>query len=99
MIKISIVEGRHQAQSRQTKSGTVRYFQEAYVDLGGLYPEQIELPLRAPVDAKQAGKYTLDVSNFRVGKFKNLELNPFEIRLIPSTPDENTTRPAQPKVA
>lgn len=83
MLKVSIIEGHHQPQSRSTKNG-VRYFQEAYAHLGGAFPQQIEVPLKNPADAKPVGDYTLDLSTFQVGRFKNLELNPFELRLIPA---------------
>ncbi|MAR92173.1 MAG: hypothetical protein CML06_15030 [Pseudomonadales bacterium] len=81
MLKISIIEGHNQPQSRSTKNG-IRYYQEAYVHLGGAFPQQIEVPLKSPVDAKPMGDYTLDLSTFQVGRFKNLELNPFELRLV-----------------
>ena len=81
MLKVSIIEGHHQPQSRSTKNGT-RYFQEGYAHLGGAYPAQIEIPLRNPADAHPVGEYTIDLSTFQVGRFKNLELNPFELRLV-----------------
>lgn len=83
MLKISVIDGHHLVQQRQTKNG-VRYFQEAYAYLGGAFPQQIEIPLRDPVDAKPIGDYTLDLSTFQVGRFKNLELNPFELKLVPA---------------
>lgn len=81
MLKISIIEGHNQPQSRSTKNG-VRYFQEAYAHIGGAFPHQIEVPLKNPADAKPVGDYTLDLSTFQVGRFKNLELNPFELQLV-----------------
>jgi hypothetical protein len=95
MLKISIIDGHHLPQSRPTQKG-VRYYQNAYAHMGGAFPQQIEIPLRNPVDAFSIGDYTLDLSCFQVGKFKNLELNPFEVRLKPV---ENTIRQAAPKVA
>jgi hypothetical protein len=83
MLKISVIDGHHLVQQRQTKNG-VRYFQEAYAHLGGAFPQQIEIPLRDPADAKPIGDYTLDLSTFQVGRFKNLELNPFELKLVPA---------------
>lgn len=80
MLKISIIDGHHQPQSRSTKNG-VRYFQEAYAHLGGAFPHQIEVPLKTPADAKSVGDYTIDLSTFQVGRFKNLEINPFELLL------------------
>ena len=95
MLKISIIDGHHSPQSRTTQKG-IRYFQNAYAHMCGAFPQQIEIPLRNPVDAFQVGDYTLDLSCFQVGKFKNLELNPFEVRLKPT---ENTMRQAAQKVA
>jgi len=82
MLKVSIIDGHHQAQSRTTKNG-LRYFQEAYVHMGGAFPQQIEVPLREPTEAKPIGDYTIDLSAFQVGRFKNLELNPFSLPLSP----------------
>lgn len=84
MLKIEIVNGHHQAKSRNTKSG-VRYYQEAYAYMGGAFPQQIEIPIRSPAEALPVGEYTLDLENFQVGRFKNLELNPFELKLSPTT--------------
>ena len=81
MIKISILENRSQPKTRTTQNG-IRHFQEAYVQLSGFYPEQIEIPLKSPADAYAVGDYQLDLSVFRVGKFRNLEINPFELKLI-----------------
>lgn len=81
MLKISIIDSHHTAQSRNTKNG-VRYFQNAYAHMGGAFPQQIEVPLKNPSDAFSIGDYSLELSCFQVGKYKNLELNPFELRLI-----------------
>ena len=82
MFKISVVDGHHQPQTRPTKNG-LRHFQTAYAHLGGAFPAEIEIPLRGPADAKPVGDYTLDLSTYQVGRFKNLELNPFELKLSP----------------
>lgn len=95
MLKISIIDGHHLAQSRTTQKG-IRYFQNAYAHMGGAFPQQIEIPLKSPVDSFSVGDYTLDLSCFQVGKFKNLELNPFEVRLKPI---DHSIRQAPPKVA
>ena len=84
MLKISIIEGHNLPQSRNTKNG-LRYFQQAYAHMGGAYPQEIEIPLQAPTDAKPVGEYELALSAFRVGRFKNLELNPFDLPLVPIT--------------
>lgn len=80
MLKISIIYGHHLPQTRTTKSG-IRYYQLAYMHNGGAFPTEIEIPLKNPSDANPIGDYTLDLSNFQVGRYKNLELNPFELNL------------------
>ncbi len=94
MLKISIIEGHHLPQTRNTSKG-LRYYQNAYAHLGGAFPQQIEVPLKSPVESFSVGDYTLDLSCFQVGKFKNLELSPFEIRFKPI---DNSARQAPPKV-
>ncbi|RYY01597.1 MAG: hypothetical protein EOO53_17495 [Gammaproteobacteria bacterium] len=81
MIKISIIDGHNLPQSRSTQKG-VRYFQVAYAHLGGAYPGQIEIPLKNPGEAFAIGDYTVCLTSFQIGKYKNLELNPFELRLV-----------------
>jgi len=81
MVKVSIVDGHHLPQSRTTQKG-VRYFQSAYVHLGGAYPGEIEVPLKNPAEAFPVGDYTVSLASFQIGKYKNLELNPFELRLV-----------------
>ena len=83
MLQISIIEGHHQALSRSTKNGT-RYYQKAYAHMGGAFPQEIEIPLRSPAEAYPVGDFSLSVSTFQVGKYKNLELNPFEVLLVPA---------------
>lgn len=82
MLKISIVDGHHAAQTRNTKNGA-RYFQFAYADMGGAFPQEIEIPIRNPAEAKPIGEYSLALSTFQVGRYKNLELNPFQLDLVP----------------
>lgn len=80
MVKVSIILNHHFPQSRNTTNG-VRYYQAAYVHLGGAFPHEIEIPLKTPADAFPVGDYEVGVGSFRVGKYKGLELNPFELKL------------------
>lgn len=84
MLKISIVNGFHQPQSRQTKNG-IMWWQDAYAHLGGPFPAQIKVPLRDAAAAYAVGEYELGPENFRVGKFGDLEINRFEMRLTPAS--------------
>lgn len=84
MLKVEIVNGHHEAKSRSTKNG-MRFYQEAYAHLGGAFPQQIEVPLKTAADALPIGEYSLNIESFQVGRFKNLEINPFELKLSPVT--------------
>ena len=88
-MKISILEGHHQARSRHTKSGE-RHFQIGYAHAGGAYPVEFQIPLNNPGHVFPVGDYLLSASSFRVGKFSNLELNPFQLFLEPISSDKKT---------
>lgn len=81
MLKISIIEGHHVAQSRMTKNGA-RHYQDAYVDLGGAFPQHIQIPLGSPTEAKPVGDYFLSPLSFEVGQYKDLKINPFNLHLV-----------------
>lgn len=98
MLKISIIEGHNQPQSRTTKNG-VRYYQNAYAHFGGAFPQEIEVPLRSAADAFPVGDYELDIRNFRVGRFKNLEINPFELTLTPLDKGQKASASSASKAA
>jgi hypothetical protein len=66
-----------QVESRTFKD-TVRYSIPAYVHNGGAYPFPITIRLNAPNLAPPVGKYTLDLSAFRAGKYGDLEINSFD---------------------
>ena len=81
MLKISIVKGFDQPVSRNTQNGT-RWHQIAYAHFGGAYPAEIRIPLADPNGAYLVGAYVLDNSSFRVGKYGDLEINPFQLKLV-----------------
>lgn len=58
--------------------GTTRYTLPAYVHNGSPYPFPITIRLNAPNQAPPIGKYTLDLSAFRAGRYGDLEINSFE---------------------
>ena len=81
-MKIAIVQGHHEPQSRATQNG-VRYHQLAYADLGGAYPAEVRIPLASAAAAHPVGDYLLSQRSYRVGKYGDLEINNFQIILEP----------------
>lgn len=57
--------------------------QQAYLHTGAAYPIPFKLSIRNASEAYPSGKYTLHPSSFQVNQFGGLELNRFEIRLVP----------------
>lgn len=56
--------------------------QTGYVDLGGKHPKEMKFNL--PADQERAypvGQYVPSITSYRIGKYGNLELNPFELKL------------------
>lgn len=82
MLKISIVDGHHTPESRTTQKG-VMWSQEAYAHLGGAYPAKIKLSLDGPQAAYPPGDYQLSPAAFKVGQYGDLEINRFQVKLIP----------------
>lgn len=65
-------------------NGNKGYSQIGYVNLGNKFPEQIKIPLQQGQSFYKSGKYELLLSSFRVGKYGDLEVNPFELNLVPA---------------
>lgn len=57
--------------------------QQAYLHTGAAYPIPFKLSIRNAAEAYPSGKYTLHPSSFQVNQFGGLELNRFEMRLVP----------------
>jgi len=88
-IEIELNTNDCQVQSRKVngKNGPREiHEQRAYFHTGGAYPTPFNLSLRDPSQAYPSGKYTLDPSSFQVNGYGGLELNRFEIRLVPIKP-------------
>lgn len=83
-MKITIVQGHHQPDSRNTQKGTM-WSQKAYADLGGAFPAEIKISLQSPERAYAVGEYELSPQSFKVGQYGDLEVNRFNIKLVPST--------------
>ena len=81
-MKITIVEGHHQPESRTTQKGLM-WSQKAYADLGGAFPAQMKITLQSPNEAYRPGDYELSPESFRIGQYGDLEVNRFNIKLVP----------------
>jgi hypothetical protein len=81
-MKISIKQGYETVIPKVVNDKT--YFnQKAYADFGGPYPVEFLLSIDGPAQAYPIGDYTLDPSSYRVNQYGSLEINRFEIKLLP----------------
>lgn len=88
MLKIEIVENANQVETRngtnkQTGAITAFYAQYGYAHLGGAFPVKMKIPLESPAMAYPVGEYQLALESFRIGRFDSLEVNPYNIKLVP----------------
>lgn len=87
MLKVQIVEGHHEVQSRSGKpdsDGVVKkYFHQfGYAHLpDSMYPQKIKVPIDTPAEAYPVGEYFLSNKSFQVGRFDSLEINGFNLVL------------------
>lgn len=65
---------------QKTKNGTQLRKQQAALDIGGDYPLPFYMTVNEPY---KPGRYTLSPASFRVNGFQSLELNRFEMELVP----------------
>ena len=56
--------------------------QEAYVELGQVYPVKIMVPIESPMHAYVPADYLLNLESFRVSSFGALEINPYNTTLV-----------------
>lgn len=82
MLEVEIVRGHETVLVRQGKNG-VSYYQRAYAHIGGAFPHEFRLPLSSPQAAYAVGKYYLSPSSYRVNQWSDLEINRFELTLVP----------------
>ena len=64
-------------------NGNTFHEQQAYLHTGSAYPMPFKIPLRNPGAAKPSGQYTLDPSSFKVNQYQALELDRWNLKLIP----------------
>lgn len=85
MLVITIKSGNATARDVRTKNGMRRFFEQ----FGFIELDDEVRKVRVPVDveAGQApyapGKYTVSASSYGVGRFGDLQINPFELSLEP----------------
>lgn len=82
---IEIIKGSDVPTSRQFKNkpDELSWSQPAFAHLGGHFPVEIKLPLKNATFAHPVGKYNLDKDSFKVGQYGDLEINRWEINLVP----------------
>ena len=91
-ITVEIIEGHHLPISKTIKEKTY-YSQKAYIDLGGPFPVEFDLPIEAPVNANPIGKgYVLCPSSFKVNQYGNLELDKYNTKIIRPLPHNAATK-------
>lgn len=88
MLKVIIEKADENANTRQITTGAgprTVLEQFAYVHLSGhRYPVRAKFTVpEAHNRPYPAGTYTVAPESFRIGKYEKLELNPFELFLIP----------------
>jgi hypothetical protein len=66
------------------------YWQVAYMYNGGRYPVRVEIPMEEGVPAYPAGFYQLHTSCFQASKYNKIELNPFNLVLVPFDEKKNS---------
>jgi hypothetical protein len=87
-MKIEIMENHSAVQSRNVpgkdgKPDNTFYSQKAYAHTGGAFPVEFKIPLSNHNDAYRVGVYQLDPESYQVGRFGDLEINRYEMKLIP----------------
>lgn len=63
-----------------TSKGTVLQKQQAAIETGRDFPLVFELTVQRPY---APGRYAFAVESFRVNRFGGLELNPYDLALVP----------------
>lgn len=68
------------------ESGVVnrRFKQGAALDTGSDFLLPFDVSLKSQADHYEPGEYTLAPECFRVSRYGGLEINPFDLRLIPT---------------
>lgn len=87
MLIIEIIEGRNRPLSKVIKEGTpdqkTFYEHEAYLHQNGAFPVQCRLPAKDVTHILAPGKYTLSPNAYKVGQYGDLQIDRFNIELIP----------------
>ena len=82
-MKVEILDGFHQPESRQSNDGKVRWSQKAYLHNGGAFPVEFTLSIPDASSAYPVGQYTLTDDSFKVNQYGGLELSRWDLKLTP----------------
>jgi hypothetical protein len=82
-MKIQILQGHHQPIAKTIKDKTY-YSQYAFIHRNRAFPERIQIPIEAPINAYPVGFYTLDNElSYSISKYERLEIDPYNHALTP----------------
>lgn len=71
--------------SKDDGTVSVRFKQSVALDHGGDFPLPFDVEVKNENNYYAPGEYTLSPDSFRVGRFGGLEINPFQLKLLPLT--------------
>jgi hypothetical protein len=81
---IEIIKGAEKPESRKFKnSDDLSWSQKGFAHMGGVFPVEIKIPIENASYCNPVGKYHLNPSSFKVGQYGDLEINKWNIELIP----------------
>ncbi len=83
-MKIQINKEDEQKLVQTTNTGKQFFYQTALLHLEGYrFPQEMHIPLQENDQPHKAGNYTLSDEAWSINRFKNLEYNRFDFKLIP----------------
>lgn len=86
MLVVKILKDRNTpiARNVNTKNGPKTFFHiNAYADLGGAFPVEFRFPVESATHVFAVGEYQLAQSSFKIGQYGDLEIDRFNMMLIP----------------
>jgi len=81
---LEVIENHHQPFS-VGQGEKERFKQKIFMHSGGPFPVEAKMNINNPVDALPIGKYVIQPSAYKVGKYGDVEVNQWELRnnLVP----------------
>ncbi len=82
-LLIEIFEENQCVDEFTASSGRIMRSQVAYAHLDGKFPQRMKLPLSDGQNYYSSGQYQLTLDSYRIGKYDSLEINNFDMKLMP----------------